>query len=205
MAWQRVRHNQVTFTFTSLFNHSISSQQSASIGSSSQVSISNKGQMTFAHVSLEGKIELREHRFFVFFFFFFLYWTASISSCYSRQSYYFCTSEDNIFIQLNIYIYMKVKVSVTQLCAILCNSMHCSTPGFPVLHCLPEFGKTHVHWVRDAIKSSHPLSSPSPPALNLSQHHSLFQWVSSLQQMAKVLELQFQHQSFQRIFRVDVL
>ena len=71
MASQRVRHNQVTFTFTSLFNHSISSQQSASIGSSSQVSISNKGQMTFAHVSLEGKLELREHRFVVFFFFFY--------------------------------------------------------------------------------------------------------------------------------------
>ena len=58
--------------------------------------------------------------------------------------------------------------SVTKLCPILCNPMHCSTPGFPVLHYLPEFCQTHVHWVSDAIQPSHPLSSPSPPALNLS-------------------------------------
>ena len=57
--------------------------------------------------------------------------------------------------------------------------MDCSTPGFPVLHYLPEFAQTHVHWVGDAIQPSHPLSSPSPPALSLSQHQGLFQWVSS--------------------------
>ena len=83
--------------------------------------------------------------------------------------------------------------------------MDCSTPGLPVHHQLPEFIQTHVHWVGDAIQPSHPLSSPSPPSLNLSQHQGLFQWVSSLHQMAKVLETQLQHQSFQWIFRIDFL
>ena len=95
--------------------------------------------------------------------------------------------------------------SVAQLCLSLCNPMDCSTPGFPVLHCLPEFAHTHVHWVVDVIQPSHPLSSPSPPALNLTQHQSLLQWVSCLHQVAKVLELQLQPQFFQWIFRVDFL
>ena len=77
--------------------------------------------------------------------------------------------------------------------------------GFPVLHYLLEFDQIHVHWVRDPIWPSHPLLSPSHPSLNLSQHQSLFQWVSSLHQVAKVLELQLQHQSFHLIFRVDFL
>ena len=80
-----------------------------------------------------------------------------------------------------------------------------STPGFPVIHCLPEFVQTHVHWVIEAIQPTHPLSSPSPPAIHLSQHLGLFQWISSLNQVAKVLEFQLQHQSFQWIFRVDFL
>ena len=80
-----------------------------------------------------------------------------------------------------------------------------STLGFPVLHYLQEFAQTHVYWVSDAIQPSHPLSSPSPPALNLSQHQGLFQWVSSSHQVIKVLELQLPHQSFQWIFRVDFL
>ena len=62
-------------------------------------------------------------------------------------------------------------------CVRLCDSMHCRTPGFPVLHCLPEFAQTHVHWVGDAIQPSHPLLPSSPPALYLSQHQGLFQWV----------------------------
>ena len=95
--------------------------------------------------------------------------------------------------------------SVTQLYLTLCDSMNCSTPGLPVHHQLPESTQTHVHRVGDAIQPSHPLSSPSPPALNLSQHQGLFQWVSSLQQVAKVLEFQLQHQSFQWIFRTDFL
>ena len=81
--------------------------------------------------------------------------------------------------------------------------MSCSMPVFPVLHYLPELAQTHVHWVGDVIQPSHPLSSPSPPTFNLSQHQSLFQWVSSFHQVTKVLELQFQHQSFPWIFRVD--
>ena len=75
--------------------------------------------------------------------------------------------------------------------------MDYSTPGFPVLLGLPQFAQTHVHRVDDAIQSSHPLLSPSPPAFNLSQHQGLFQRVSPSHQVAKVLELQLPHQSFQ--------
>ena len=82
----------------------------------------------------------------------------------------------------------------------LARLLHCSSP---VLHYLPEFARTHVHWVNDAIQPSHPLSSLSPLALNLSHHQDLFQWFSSSHQVSKVLELQLQHQSFQWIFRVD--
>ena len=87
-----------------------------------------------------------------------------------------------------------------QSCPTLCNPMDCSTPRFPVFHHLPEFAQIHVYSVSDAIQPSHPLSSPSPPAFNLSQHQGLFQWVGSSHQVAKVLELQ--HQPFQWIFRV---
>ena len=69
--------------------------------------------------------------------------------------------------------------SVAYSCLTLCDPMNCSTPGIPVHHQLPEFTQSQVHWVGDAIQSSHPLSSPSPPALNLSQHQGLFKWVSS--------------------------
>ena len=96
-------------------------------------------------------------------------------------------------------------ISVAQLCLTLCNPMDCSTPGFPVHQQLPEFPQSHVHQVSDAIQPSHPLLSPSPPAFNLSQHQSLFKWISSLHQVAKVLEFQLQHQSFQWIFRIDFL
>ena len=92
---------------------------------------------------------------------------------------------------------------VTQSYPTFCDPMDCSTPGFPVYHQLPEFTQTHVHWVSDAIQPSHPLSSPSPPAFNLSQHQGLFKWVSSSHKVAKVLEFQLQHQSFQCIFRTD--
>ena len=86
-----------------------------------------------------------------------------------------------------------------------CDPMDCTTPGFLVHHQLPELAQTHVHWVSDAIQPSHPLSSPSPPAFNLSKHQSLYQWVSSLHEVANVLELQLQHQSFKWISRVDFL
>ena len=81
--------------------------------------------------------------------------------------------------------------------------MNCSTPGLPVHHQLPDFTQTHVHWVDDAIQPSHSLLSPSPPAPNPSYHQGLFQWVSSLHQVAKVLEFQLQDQCFQWIFRTD--
>ena len=84
----------------------------------------------------------------------------------------------------------------------LCNPMDCSTPGFPVYHQLLELTQTHVHRVSDAIQTSDPLSSPSPPAFNLSQHQGLFQWVSSSHQVAQALELQ--HQSFRGIFRTGM-
>ena len=80
--------------------------------------------------------------------------------------------------------------SVAQLCPTLCDPMNCSMPGLPVHHQLPEFTQTHVHWVGDAIQPSLPLSSSSPPAPNPSQHRSLFQWVNSLHEVAKVLEFQ---------------
>ena len=89
--------------------------------------------------------------------------------------------------------------SVSQSCPTLCDPMNCSMPGLPVHHQLPEFTQTHVHWISDAIQPSHPLSSPSPPAPNPSQHPSLFQWVNSSKEVAKVLELQLQNQSYQSI------
>ena len=90
---------------------------------------------------------------------------------------------------------------VAQSCLTLCNPTERSMPGLPVHHQLSELTHTHVHWVSDVIQPSHLLSSPSPPALNLSQHQGLFKWVSSSHQVAKVLEFQPQHQSFQWVFR----
>ena len=95
--------------------------------------------------------------------------------------------------------------SVAQLCPTLCDPMNHSMPGFPVHHQLPEFTQTHVHRVGEPIQPSHPLSSPSPPAPNPSQHQSLFQWVNSSHEVAKVLEFQLQHQSFQWTPRTDLL
>ena len=95
--------------------------------------------------------------------------------------------------------------SVAQSCLTLCDPMNNSMPGLPVHHQLLESTQTHVLLVSDAIQPSHPLSSPSPPVLNLSQHQGLFQWVSSLHQVAKELEFQLQHQFFQWIPRTDLL
>ena len=86
--------------------------------------------------------------------------------------------------------------SVAQSCRTLCDPMNCTTPCLPVHHQLLEFTQTHVHRVGDAIQSSHPLSFPSP-APNPSQHQDLFQWVNSSHEVAKVLEFQLQHPSFQ--------
>ena len=95
--------------------------------------------------------------------------------------------------------------SVNQLCLILYDPMDCNMTNFPVHHQLPKPALIYVHRVSDAIQPSHPLSCPSPPTFSLSQHQGLLQWVSSSHQVAKVLELQLQHQFFQWIFRVDFL
>ena len=126
---------------------------------------------------------------------------------------------NNVF-QIIIIVYLRVKwclqyikhcfnvfssVQFSQSCLTLWDPMDCSTPGLPVHHQLLEFTQTHVHWVGDATQPSHLLSSPSPPAFNLSQHQCHFKQVSSSHQVAKVLEFQLQHQSFQWIFRTDFL
>ena len=103
------------------------------------------------------------------------------------------------------YIPLHSFSSVTQSCPTLCDPMNRSTPRLPVHHQLLEFTQTHVHRVGDAIQPSHPLSSPSPPAPNPSQHQRLFQWVNSSHEVAKVLEFQLQHQSFQWTPRTDLL
>ena len=95
--------------------------------------------------------------------------------------------------------------SVTKSWMTFYDPMDCSTPGLPVPHHLLESAQVHVHWISDATQPSHPLSPSSPSAFNLCQHQGLFQWVSCLHQVAKVLELQFHHQSFQWVFRVDFL
>ena len=112
----------------------------------------------------------------------------------------------NCTVKWDIYAYHFR--SVVQSCLTLCNPRDCDRPGLPVHHQLLELSQTHVHWVGDAIQPSHPLSSPSPPALNLSQHQGLLQWLSSSHQVAKILELQLYHQSFQKYsglisFRID--
>ena len=96
------------------------------------------------------------------------------------------------FLKVNVvcvFSFYQIR-SVTQSCPTLCDPMNHSTPGLPVYHQLPESTQTHVHWVSDAIQPSHPLSSPSPPALSLSQHQGLFKWVSSSHEVAKILEFQ---------------
>ena len=95
--------------------------------------------------------------------------------------------------------------SVAQSCPTLCDPMDCSTPAFPIHHQLPEPAQAHVHQVGDVIQPFHPQFPPSPPAFNLSQHQGLFQWFSTSHQVAKVFEFQLQHQSFQWIFRTDLL
>ena len=107
-----------------------------------------------------------------------LYLLNSTTSCYLKT---LCLSLASLSVQFS---------SVAQSCPTLYNPMNHSTPGLPVHHHLPEFTHTHVHRVRDAIQPSHPRSSPSPPAPNPSQHQSLFQWVNSSHEVAKVLDLQ---------------
>ena len=111
----------------------------------------------------------------------------------------------NLNKELRFWVHSVQVSSVAQSCLTLCDPMNCSMPGLPIHHQIPESNQTHVHRVGDAIQPFHPLSSPSPPTLTLSQHLSLFKWVSSLHQVAKVLEFQLQHQSFQWTSRTDLL
>ena len=119
---------------------------------------------------------------------------------------YFLTNILDDFLWSSKFRYCMIQFSsVAQLCLTLCDPMNCSTPGLLVHHQLPESTQTHVHWVSDAIQLSHPQSSSSPPALNLSQHQGLFKWVSPSHQVAKVLEFHLQHQSFRWTPRTDLL
>ena len=122
--------------------------------------------------------------------------------CLELLNFPLCLKQDSVWKPL-FFLHLVQFSSVAQLCPTLCNPVNRSTPGLSVHHQLPEFTQTHVHWVGDAIQPSHPLSSPSPPAPNPSQHQSLFQWINSSHEVAKVLE--FQHHSFQRTPRTDLL
>ena len=103
----------------------------------------------------------------------------------------------NMYKPIELYVFQIQLSSVAQSFPTVCDPMNRSTPSLPLHHQLPELTQTEVHQVGDAIQPSHPLSSPSPLALNLSQHQGLFQPVNSSHQVAKVLEFQLQQQSFQ--------
>ena len=104
------------------------------------------------------------------------------------------------FQKVDIFVVVVQSLS----CLTVCNPTDCSMPGFPVLHHLLDLAQAHMHWVGDAIQLFHPLS-PLSPALSVSQHRGLFQWIGSWHQMVKVLEFQLQHLSFQWIFRIGFL
>ena len=133
-------------------------------------------------------------------------WTADIQYLSFLYELIFIACKHNSSHISNMTLFFKFQFSsVAQSCPTLWDPMDCGTPGLPLHHQSLEFTQTHVHWVGDAIQPSHPLSSPSLPAFNLSQHQGLFKWVSSSHQVAKVLEFQLQHQSFQWIFKTDPL
>ena len=117
-------------------------------------------------------------------------WKIKLFNTVFALSITFCQSLQCAFYWGGAFEVHQSVSSVAQLCPTLCDPMNRSTPGLPVHHQLPEFTQTHVHWVSDAIQPSHPLSSPCPPVPNPSQHQSLFQWVNSSHEVAKVLEFQ---------------
>ena len=123
----------------------------------------------------------------------------SVSPCVSTGR--LCLSRNQSIVLYQTWYQICCCCLIVKWCPTLCDPMDCSTQGCPVLHQLLE----HAHCVDDAIQPSHPLSSFSPLALNPSQHQSLFQWVGSSHQVAKVVKLQLQQLSFQWIFRVDFL
>ena len=123
------------------------------------------------------------------------------------QGYFLLILPSNFIFLLIIFVLMHQFSSVQSLSRVprLWDPMNLSTPGLPVYHQLSELAQTHVRRVSDAIQPSHALLSPSPPAPNPSQHQGLFQWVNSSHEVAKVLEFQLQHQSFQWTPRTDLL
>ena len=131
-----------------------------------------------------------------------LFWSSCIIFCYlvTRGK-----RKNRAFYTLVTALCGSCSGSVSKWGPALFNLRDYRMAGLPVLHYLLEATQTHVHWVGDAIQPSHPLLSSSPPAFNFPQHQGLFQWLGSLHEVAKVLELQVQHQSFQRILRIDFL
>ena len=125
----------------------------------------------------------------------------SFMECFEKNKFLGQVSMGNLtYFLLNFSLVSRIFCkfsSVTQLCPTLNDPMDCYMPGLPVHHQLLKLAQTHVHWVGDAIQPSYSLSSPSPPAVNLSQHQGLFKGVSSSYRMAKVFRFQPQHQSFQ--------
>ena len=122
-----------------------------------------------------------------------LWWQSDVSAFLKKLIYFL--SNSNSFTEFCCFLSSLIMnqssvqfSSVAQSCPTLCDPMDCSMPGFPVHNQHPEYTQSHVHWVGDAIQPSHPLSTPSPPALNLSQHQGLFHWVSSSHQVAKGLD-----------------
>ena len=140
-------------------------------------------------------------------------WTHNVVCSYHRISLIIKKKKSELLIDATMWMNLESIMliesqsvrSVAQSCPTFCDPMNRSTPGLPVHHQLLEFTQTHVHLVGDAIQPSLPLSSPSPPASNPSQHQGLFQWISSLHEVAEVLEFQPQHQSFQWTPRADLL
>ena len=153
--------------------------------------LTTKGSLSFVFIPYwkPNVLKLNNH-WFIFFFL-----KISRENCNFR-------SEFEIIV---IYLISHQFSSVPHLCPIVCDPMNRSMPGIPVHHQLLEFTQTHVHRVGDAIQPSHHLSSPSPPAPNPSQHQGLSQWVNSSHELAKVLESQLQHQSFQWAPRIYLL
>ena len=126
--------------------------------------------------------------------------------CYYTKSSPLATNCKCLFhLQFCLIYLLLCMLSSVQSSPTLCNPMNHSTPGLPIHHQLLKYTQTHVHRVGDAIQPSHPLSSPSPPAPNPSQPQGLFQWLNSSHEVAKVLEFQLQHQSFQWTPRTDLL
>ena len=112
-----------------------------------------------------------------------------ILALFFLSTYHLSAHHLSIFFKKIINHFYFYRCTVTQSCLTLCSLMDCSAPGFPILHYLLEFAQIHVHWFGGAIQPFHSLSPPSPPALSLSQHRGLFQWVSSLNQVALFINL----------------